>query len=683
MSTGPLQSLSREWTLDLQAGGACLSRPSDGAAIELEGLDRQMLLHLWSVLANPMAGEALERAFASLGDGASDVREIFAAEGVIRGCHGGDPPAFRAYGSSPPLADLLDRRLWRFSAVAYVADDHLTHCLSGGVRAEVVLIAIGDGVVATRNGCASCLALRGLAVLAREGEGGPTKPATASAKSSRPDDDLRLALVARALSLLEDENLGPDRAVLVRRDDGASCGPLLPHPDCPSCGARPDPRRAPQWLKDDLASTRGGSSSAEDIERVFGAGPLAPLVVRERTGDESSFVFGLPFLSGDTRLVRAEPPRCAQTSIESIAHGSSSTLERSRLLTWSEGVERIQAQSAVPDVRLRGDEPDVIADGARYGWNPPGSSGDRPYCRGLDLLRGTSCLVPFERVVVRAPPFLLDPDAPPELTFTGVASHVTAIESVLHGTVELLKRDAFMIMWYRKRRLRRLGWPASLPEGAAARARYLTERGLDLELYDLRTDLPLPVVLLWARARRTIGNWPAGGSLLVPGGGFDPEEALGHALSLACTRFAGIALDTHAERDVLNPGAVARLSRSVLGWEGIVRYLDPARSASLDFIRGGDVRSVEDLRAGAPLGPRQRFEAMQSWLRDAKMNWIAVSLNDFNTEAAGLRVTRSLVPEAVRLTLGRSGVDALRARLARPWPNAEEGSWNVDPHPLY
>jgi thiazole/oxazole-forming peptide maturase SagD family component len=663
--------LSGTWLLELREECVALRRPSDGAVIELEGLDHAAFRALWTTLIEPQNELELERLFEPW----AELLPVFLEEGVLR-AHSERPlPSVEGDGSLRALLDeLVANGGWRLPPLTCLSDEEGSE--EEARKGSVGLAAFGTSIVAIGLGCPGCLRLRALGA---SGEPG-AEQTLALAASPLPWAELS-ALLASALVELEREPLARFEGLWVRHETGLLRGRVLRHADC-SCRVTRPSVFGPSWLRGDLERD-GSATSAERIRAVFGDSPLAPLAINEKSMEPGALPFDEPFISGTTRLSRRLGNTVLCTSSPAIAHGSASTLERSRLLAWSEGVERLAAQGAVADLLLPSGDPRVRETCRVYGWNRSELAERTAFCRGLDLLRGVECLVPFGRVAVALPPALCPDGLPTESTFTGAASHVSSLEAILHGSVELLKRDAFMIAWYRRRRLASVAIPRELPAEVAERLAYLERHGLRLRLFDLRADLPLPMLVADVRAKRRIGNWPEGGAVLVPAGGFTPFEALRHLVTLVCTRFVGLGLDASPEHDPLDAMAVAELGRRIPFWPPLARYLDPRHAAAFDFLQSNATVRFEELDAGVPDGSRDRFRLLGDWLRRAGLSWIAVPLSDDHTIEAGLRVTKVVVPEAVRMTLSADDVERGQRRFARDFPGASPGSWNPDPHPVY
>jgi ribosomal protein S12 methylthiotransferase accessory factor len=108
----------------------------------------------------------------------------------------------------------------------------------------------------------------------------------------------------------------------------------------------------------------------------------------------------------------------------------------------------------------------------------------------------------------------------------GCASGGHFEEAILHATLELIERDAFLIAWYAKPRL-----PEIDPHSCTTvRSRLMMNRismyGYDIRLYDARIEFPIPVVIVVAQ-RRDSGM---GTLIFGSGASFDPEAAIASGL---------------------------------------------------------------------------------------------------------------------------------------------------------
>ncbi|MFF5180738.1 TOMM precursor leader peptide-binding protein [Micromonospora sp. NPDC000316] len=108
----------------------------------------------------------------------------------------------------------------------------------------------------------------------------------------------------------------------------------------------------------------------------------------------------------------------------------------------------------------------------------------------------------------------------------GCASGSCPEEALLHGMLELVERDAFLLAWYGRARLAEID-PATCRD---ERVHFMLDRvdllGYDVRLFDTRADLPIPVVTAVA-VKRGDG---LGQLCFAAGASFDPDDAVRAAL---------------------------------------------------------------------------------------------------------------------------------------------------------
>ncbi|MGP4102648.1 TOMM precursor leader peptide-binding protein [Nonomuraea sp. KM90] len=108
----------------------------------------------------------------------------------------------------------------------------------------------------------------------------------------------------------------------------------------------------------------------------------------------------------------------------------------------------------------------------------------------------------------------------------GCASGGCLEEAILHAMLELIERDAFLIAWYTKLRLREIDPHSCTTVGSRLMMDRISMYGYDIRLFDARVEFPMPVVVVLAQ-RRDDGM---GRLLFGAGASFDPEEAIASGL---------------------------------------------------------------------------------------------------------------------------------------------------------
>jgi ribosomal protein S12 methylthiotransferase accessory factor len=669
---------SGAWCLREQDGVPVLLRAIDGSMVALDGAPGPAVHSMFERLSASTEEDEAVALLEGLGGSGVEALSLLEDLAVVRRMK---DDAYTAVAGEGALAEAVlsvaSTAGWGVTAIHAFEPCEWRNACGFDDKMAIAVACFGKALlgIPLNSGCPSCAVLRTLGRIgtAREEQSHILRgDARASAERVR-------AVVVELFISLSREPLKSGEGIMVVDGEGAQRGTLLAHPDCPSCGGTFDSKAASAL--EPLMTSKSMRRSTATIREALVDSPFAPATLERREGKPGELPMGLPFIFGGTRLSRMVADRVWCTSLPGVVHGSAETEELAERLALSEAVERLAAQSVSPGVWLPSTDAGAGETQRRYGWWPAGHQPTRgAYVHGVDLVFRSSCLVPFGRVAV-ACPTTLDPEGA-ALAFTGTASHDTIGEAILNATVEVLKRDAFVVSWYRRRRLPRLTWPQTPDESIQRRLRYLDERGIDLELFDLTLDVPLPLVLVRARARLDTGNWPAGGVIMTPAGGFSPIEALSHALKLVCGRVVSLTLEPSDDRDPRDAEAVARIGRDVPFWPLLARYLDP-RNAEATVIGPSATRDFDTLPRGPAESVAERLECLRAWFRARALDWLVVPLTDSVAQYAGFEVAKVVMPQLVRLTMERDPVELARPRLHLPLDDSPSTELNPHPHPLY
>jgi thiazole/oxazole-forming peptide maturase SagD family component len=626
-----------------------LVRPALGLKVRLSGPWARVCSELLVARPAGLSLGQLRRTMAVLGRAnAAQLLEFFLERQVLRPVREGN---FQLEGTGPlanEATQLVRAGGWSLPPI------HFRPRLEPAGAGVVIALSAGQlwAVRGDASPCPDCLRLR---IGARA-----VKPGLPRAG--------RRAFLAEAFLELQKAPLAPRQALRVGAV-GISRSSFLEHPDCERCS----PTRSVAQI---AAAMRRRTAAVEPGAReALRDGELSPLELDTVQGQKGRYPLDDPFTWGSVHLRREwKGHRFSSSTLGGIYSAGRRSVE----IATSEGAERLAVRGARPDLwAVAADEPKAVPLRALYSHaTAADEKALRPFCHALDLIDGAARLVPFESVVVGLPRKALPSALHFEPFYTGAASHRTLSEAVLHATLELLGRDAFMFAWYRRRALPRLDWPARPSARVAARARFLEQRGLKLELFQLTFDLPLPLVLLRLTASRRRGNWPQGGALLVPGAGFSPMAALDHALGLACGQFISIALESAPFKEPLNPKAVRDLGRRLAFWPLLARYLDSNNSGAHAFLSGAPKR-FDDL----PQAPAT-IPALRRLLREAGLSWLVVRLTDGPSRRAGFETTKVIIPGLLNLAVSRSQMDLGLSRLNQEASGTRKGL-NPHPHPLY
>jgi ribosomal protein S12 methylthiotransferase accessory factor len=266
-------------------------------------------------------------------------------------------------------------------------------------------------------------------------------------------------------------------------------------------------------------------------------------------------------------------------------------------------------------------------------------------------------------------------------TSSGLACAATLEEAVLAGLLELVERDAFMLVWHNRLSLPLLDWRAD-PELLALDRRYFAPTGLWYAAVDLSVFLGIPTVL-------GVVHGPTGalGALGV-GAGSAPTIAVAWRKALA---EAFSVQRWVRDRALEHPEELDQAASEIRTFDGhTVYYAHPARARRAAFLDASperrDVREITLLEGENVL---ERIRAVCRRLDEQGVAAYAVDVTSPDVRAAGLHVVHAVAPELCQLDvvegarfLGGSRMyeAAYEAGLVpRPLTPAD---LNADPHPF-
>ncbi|MDT0328059.1 TOMM precursor leader peptide-binding protein [Nocardiopsis lambiniae] len=236
-------------------------------------------------------------------------------------------------------------------------------------------------------------------------------------------------------------------------------------------------------------------------------------------------------------------------------------------------------------------------------------------------------------------------------------------EAVLYGLFEVIERDAFLLAWYSRTRLREIATPDD-PD-LVHLVDLLTERGLRLRILDLTSDLGVPTALATVTAPEEVvraGTAPA--MSLATGTHPDPRRALMAAVEETATnalmypKWVRMRESVNVERcrPMLDDFTLVRTLEDHTGMHGLWEarrhweFLEhPSGAVSAEAFAARGPASF----AGADLGAilRERLAAMHALGLDV----IVVDQSSAPyTAAAGVRSVKVIVPGALPMTFGHT-----------------------------
>lgn len=274
----------------------------------------------------------------------------------------------------------------------------------------------------------------------------------------------------------------------------------------------------------------------------------------------------------------------------------------------------------------------------------------------------------------------------------GCASGSSVEEALLHGVLELLERDAFLLCWFGAARLPEIDLRTVRSPRTRVMADRVAQLGFRVRLFDMRVDTPVPVVMAVAERR----DGQPGTLCFSAGASPDPEDAVRAALCEAASYVPGFderVTDKLPElrRMAADNNLVEELPHHALLY-GLPEVADRA-----DFLFGDPpLRSMDELYAGW----LARRGEVHDLTEDARMlvdlvtagpggDVVVVDQTCPEQREVGLTTVAVIAPGLVPIDFGwrRQRVltsDRLRAflagELAQVWPKAD-GFGATGPHP--
>jgi ribosomal protein S12 methylthiotransferase accessory factor len=428
---------------------------------------------------------------------------------------------------------------------------------------------------------------------------------------------------------------------------------------------------------------------------------LASQVLSPRTGLLKQVRF-LPWEPGQIRLQHpiALVPNYSQLPCGGdIARpgGSSSSFEDGLAKAIFEGLERYSAafvdytkliRSKPVDERfLAGERLPLFADFQYAAPNWPfrrlGADSDIFWLKGLSLYEQQVRYVPASQVYIPYQPTCPEECLGPS-TSTGMAAGWTRDDAVLNGLMEVIERDALMIMWMNRLSMPHLRLAEDCRAMRTIRSR-LADTGAQCSLIDLTTDLGVPTVLALMRHRAFGRTLTTVGLSAKP----DYPTAALKAFYEAVSDYERIRVHLDQNGDDYWRPAADFSDVTDFEWHGLA-YISDAMQAELAFV---DASSTESLRSAADDlagdDARSRLRAALARLRPFVGDAVVVDIAPRDVAGLGVHVTKVFVPDLVPVNpdhrfpwLGHRRLYEVPVRLGYRQRAAQPGELNPLPHPF-
>ena len=267
-------------------------------------------------------------------------------------------------------------------------------------------------------------------------------------------------------------------------------------------------------------------------------------------------------------------------------------------------------------------------------------------------------------------------------TSSGMAAAFDYDLAIVNGMLELLERDALMVMWHHK-----IGMPALrvdlaelVGDKVAANAR-LT--GVELKFINLTNDLQVPVALcamkrLWrGKVVHAIGLAARADLRLAC------RKAFYEATTESCRQIGEL-------QSAAEPWApAADFSNVNEVWQHGTLYSHPAYLAELDFIWNAPDEQALDATASLPPQPPQLLRALRDMLKRNALEAVVVPLSTPEVREAGIKVVKVVMPQLASFysdhrypCLGAERIWSAAEKLGASTDAARRVVPNALPHPF-
>jgi ribosomal protein S12 methylthiotransferase accessory factor len=498
------------------------------------------------------------------------------------------------------------------------------------------------------------------------------------------------------------------RALLrIRLDDLAvTRHPFLPEPGCTTCGGLPDDSAGAARI------TLTAHPKPADSTRLRDLRPSGEELLRTYVDDEVGLIRGLQ-RSVDGIFPTTGAPMGLVVGEESTetGFGRELTFELARLTAIAEGVERYggvrpggRRTACTATLRELGDsavDPRVFGLHADWQYDLPGF----PYQRFTDdvaldwvwawsFARAEPVLVPETFGYYRTHQHGTTTRPIAYEISNGCALGGCLEEAILHGLLEVVERDAFLMTWYARLPQRKV----DLGSAADRRLPLMVERlrhttGYDVLAFD--TTVEHGIASAWVMAVDPLGRADAPLALCAAGAGLDPEKALTAAV-LELAPMVEWRLKTYPGERADAAAMVADADRVRSMHDHSLVGAHPDAFDRYGFLLGGDREAVPiaESFAGTARAGRPDLAAELTALTDRflsrGMDVLVVDQTTAEHRAGGFACVKVLVPGMLPMTFGHrvrrttgfarlANVPAELGFRSGPLPAAEI---NADPHPF-
>lgn len=232
---------------------------------------------------------------------------------------------------------------------------------------------------------------------------------------------------------------------------------------------------------------------------------------------------------------------------------------------------------------------------------------------------------------------------------TGLACGSNLAPAIYKGILEVIERDAFMIMWQNQLPCRRLDLSTVSNPFVQSLLNELEVLPVECHTYLIPSDIGVPVILILLRS--TSGHLPY--TVMGISVDLDPQKALMLALEEVSLSWIGMSRYALAKKDYTPAKDYSDITTLTL--HGLVHAVDPALEKSLDFLKDSeDLLSIQEIQNTYNESMLINIQTLVEKLRQKNLNVIAKDLTTIDVDEAGFKVIRVVIPGMQPLDVSHS-----------------------------
>ncbi len=222
---------------------------------------------------------------------------------------------------------------------------------------------------------------------------------------------------------------------------------------------------------------------------------------------------------------------------------------------------------------------------------------------------------------------------------TGLACGSNLASAIYKAILEVIERDAFMIMWQNQLPCSRIDLSTVDDSFIQSILKELEVLPVECEAYLIPSDIEVSVILVLLR--NSSGHLPL--TVMAISVDLDPQKALMLALEEICLSWLGMGRYALAEKNY-KPTKDYKDVKS-LTLHGVAHAVDPDLGKSLDFLKpSGQQISIQDINNRYDVNMINNIQHLINNLNEKNLNVVVKDLTTVDVDEAGFKVVRAVVP---------------------------------------